>query len=49
VQRHEEVIRVYLGTASEATEQSMADGLASELGEWTATDPERTDPDVPRA
>jgi branched-chain amino acid transport system ATP-binding protein len=49
VQRHEEVIRVYLGTTSEeSTERSVAEG-ASDLREWTASDPERPDPGVPRA
>jgi branched-chain amino acid transport system ATP-binding protein len=51
VQRHEEVIRVYLGTTSEvASEQSVVDGeVTSELREWTASDPEDPRPDVPHA
>jgi branched-chain amino acid transport system ATP-binding protein len=51
VQRHEEVIRVYLGTVSEEVpgQDGETGEAASDLRKWTASDPEAHGPDVPRA
>jgi branched-chain amino acid transport system ATP-binding protein len=51
VQRHEEVIRVYLGTTSErAPGEGEAPGEeVVELREWEASDPDAAGPEVPRA
>jgi branched-chain amino acid transport system ATP-binding protein len=50
VQRHEEVIRVYLGTQPESSPQAGGPADAQpELQEWTATEPRELDPGAPRA
>jgi branched-chain amino acid transport system ATP-binding protein len=49
VQRHEEVIRVYLGTAT-VDEAGVADtGAAEDLAAWRRSDPEADPPESPRA
>jgi branched-chain amino acid transport system ATP-binding protein len=51
VQRHEEVIRVYLGTASErapGTGEAPGEELP-ELEEWKTSDPDAAGPEVPSA
>jgi branched-chain amino acid transport system ATP-binding protein len=50
VQRHEEVIRVYLGTEAETPQASEASTDAlPELREWTASRPGEVDPGEPHA
>jgi branched-chain amino acid transport system ATP-binding protein len=48
VQRHEEVIRVYLGTATEERLTKADAGAAEELEAWRASGPEAVDPRAER-